>query len=131
MGVFALAMLVLAGVIVVMPGRGKLNAQRRAMSADGELMAFALPYHGAASGGYEDGLIIFLSGKESTVMDRHQTSLKGTRGTRLEWVAEARPERFRIFDEKGTRMVWQVEGKRMVCVEGRGFLVEKPEERDE
>jgi len=54
-----------------------------------------------------------------------------TRVTRLEWNAGAVPENFRVWDEKGTRMVWRVEGQRIVCEEGMEFLLPGTKERDE
>jgi hypothetical protein len=100
LGLFVLGvMAILAGSVMWVPSRAEMNARRRALSPDGGLMAFALPYHGAASQGYEGGLVVYLSGKESTVIDKHQTSLKGTRVTRLEWNAGAVPKSFRVWDE--------------------------------
>jgi len=127
-GVFGLAILV--GVIVFVPGRGKLNAQRRARSPGGEFMAFALPYKGASSQWSEGGLVIYLAAG-GRVIDKHPTSLRGTWGTRLEWIAAASPESFRIWDEKGTRMIWRMEGRRAVCVEGKEFLLPATKEREE
>ena len=115
-------MAIVVGVIVFVPGRGKLNAQRRARSPGGEFMAFALPLKGANSKWSKGGLVIYLAAGGS-VIDKHPTSLRGTWGTRLEWIPAASPESFRVWDEQGTRMVWRVEGRRAVCVEGMEFLL--------
>ena len=123
-GVLVLAMGV--GGIVFVPGRGELNARRRARSPGGEFMAFALPFKGGTSQRGDGGLVIYLAAGGS-VIDKHPTSLRGTWGTRLEWIAGASPQSFRIWDEKGTRMIWRVEGRRAVCVEGVEFLL--PETR--
>jgi hypothetical protein len=127
-GVLVLAVVV--GVIVLVPGRGTLNAQRRARSPSGGLMAFALPFKGVSPEAAHGRLVIYLS-TGGSVIDRHMTRLKGTRRTRLEWIAGASPESFRVFDEHGTRMVWQVEGRRAVCVEGMELLLPVAKEEKE
>jgi hypothetical protein len=127
-GVLVLAMVVLA--IVFVPGRGELNARRRARSPGGEFMAIALPFSGPGSQGRDGGLVIYLAAG-GRVIDKHRTSLQATRRTRLEWIAGASPESFRVWDEQGTRMVWRVDGWRAVCVEGVEFLLPETEKGEE
>ena len=124
LGVSVVVMLV--GALVLLPGRGAMNARRRAQSPDGELTAFALPFAGPGPESDQGGLVVYLSSSRGSVIDKHRTSLQGTRQTRLEWIPSALPRSFRIWDEQGTRMIWRVEGERVVCVEGREFLLPVP-----
>lgn len=131
LGLLVLAVLViLGGSVMWVPSRSKMNAQRRAVSPDGEFVAFALPVGEGDTRGPRGGLMVYLR-ENSEVIDRRATSLQGTWVTRLTWNDGVEPRSFRIWDEKGTRMVWQVEGKRMVCVEGREFLVGEERDGDE
>jgi hypothetical protein len=128
LGVLVLAMLV--GVIVFLRGRAALNSQRLARSPAGDFTAFALPFKGPGLQSAEGGLVVYLSA-DGSVIDKHQTSLQATRRTRLEWIPAASPQSFRIWDEHGTQMIWRVEGRRVVCVEGMEFLPPATKDREE
>lgn len=94
-------------------------------SPSGKLTAYLLPFKGQSAHPL-DGMVRVFVGDDKTITDKHQTNLPMTRETRVEWIADATPPAFRILDQLGTRMVWQVEGHKAVCVKGQEFMAPDP-----
>jgi len=103
-----------------------MNARLGAVSPSGQFIVFGLPFQGRKPHPLDGKLRIFLGNPQLSSTDKHQTSLPVTFRTHLDWVPAATPPTFRIWDEHGTRMLWQVEDRKAVCVQGREFLAPDP-----
>jgi hypothetical protein len=107
---------------------GALEAQYEKESPDKQFFANFLRFQGRKPHRLDGSVRLYVRGaREGTFAgEKHQTSLPVTRRTRLEWIADAKPPSFRIFDGHGTRMVWRIERDGAVCVEGQEFLAPDP-----
>ena len=105
--------------------RSALNAQLRDRSPYTEFFALALPFKGRNPHPLDGKLRLFI-GEDTTIQERYQTTLPVSCRTYLEWLPNATPPTFRIRDQHGTRMVWRMEGRKAVCVEGQEFLTSDP-----
>ena len=102
----------------------------RAVSPAGDFVAFALPFQGSASHPLDGKMRVYLRDRGSTFLDKHQTNLPIRHNTHLAWIPGAVPPTFQIGDQLGTRMIWQVQGQKAVCVKGKEFLAPDPYQKE-
>lgn len=107
-------------------GTGSMNPGIHARGPVKDMAASAIPFKGSKPHPLDGKLRIYLSVDDQTHTDIHQTSLAATPTTKMEWIPGATPPSFRVVDSQGTRMVWQVEGGKAVCVQGQEFLAPDP-----
>jgi hypothetical protein len=103
-----------------------MDGGRHAVSPCKKFSASLLPFRGQDPHPLDGAVRVFLSNREQTFTDKHQTSLPYTSSTTLDWVPNATPLTFQIGNRRGTQMLWRIEGQKAICLQGWEFLVPDP-----
>ncbi|MES2570268.1 MAG: hypothetical protein V4710_09475 [Verrucomicrobiota bacterium] len=103
--------------------RDMMKILPRAQSASGEFLASVLPFQGRNPHPLDGKLRLFVNNNKD-FDKKYQTTLPLSSHTHLEWSEE--PLTLHLRDEHGTRMIWRVKGRKLVCMQGEEFLAPDP-----
>jgi len=93
-----------------------------ALTADcpaGQGLIEGLAFQGVTNNPFNGELRLFWRDREGGIVDKAQTRMPLTKTTRIEWVAQQKPSRFAVVQDGKRMMVWELEGAKLVCVEGK------------